>query len=286
MQQKSTKRTTYPAPEYARLLGLLTRMVETTDKLHPDRNRWDIEGDWNGTGVIYFLDSKLQTNFAEFERFDCRSIKLVNYGKPAVRLTFFKKHKYWLLKNADLSREDKQLRIKNYINELLVKAEIMTDNLDILPGFKQAEQRGKIGGMREEIQAWRQVLEQIDDFDLAVSNYQRDYQYVTLNYKYRLDTGEYANGQEHLLNPQRDNQGVITQPRYNLIFIDVREIEREHPHQHKEIENYLNTFSLITQSGKQQLYARNKPKPDTLAQFDGPALPALPDLTTTLTLFD
>ncbi len=272
MEHKSTKRKTYPVPEYARLLSLLARAAENVDKLHPDRNSWDIEGDWNGTGVIYFLDSRLQPTFSEFELFDCRSIKLVNYGKPAVRLTFFKKHKYWLLKNADISQDDKKLRISNYINELLVKAEIIADRLDALPGVKQTEQLGKIGGMREEIRAWRQVLDQIDDFELAVSNYRRDYQYVTLNYKYRLDTGEYANGQEHLLNPQRDNQGAVTQQRYNLIFVDVREIEREHPHQHKEIENYLNNFPLMTQSGKQQLYARPKVLTDSPAQSDSPSL--------------
>jgi hypothetical protein len=283
-ERKSTKRKTYPAPEYARLLGLLNRAMENVDKLHPDRNRWDVEGDWNSTGVIYFLDSRLQTLFADFEQFDCRSIKLVNYGKPAVRLTFFRKHKYWLLRNADLNREDKQLRVMNYINELVVKAEIMTDRLDALPGFKQSEQREKVGGMREEIRAWQQVLEQIDDFELAVSNYRRDYQYVTLNYKYRLETGEYANGQEHLLNPQRDNQGVVTQPRYNLIFVDVREIEREHPHQHKEIENYLNNFSLMTQSGKQQLYARRRPETEGLVLFDS-SPPSVPD-PPALTLFD
>jgi hypothetical protein len=284
MEHKSTRRKTYPAPEYARLLSLLTRAMDNADKLHPDRNTWDIEGDWNGTGIIHFLDSRLQPVFAEFDQFDCRSIKLVNYGRPAVRLTFFKKHKYWLLKNADLPADDKKVRISSYINELLVRTEIMIDRLDSLPGAKQTEQRGKIGGMREEIRAWQQVLDQIDDFELAVSNYRRDYQYVTLNYKYRLEAGEYANGQEHLLNPQRDNQGAVTQQRYNLIFVDVREIEREHPHQHKEIENYLNKFTLMTQSGKQQLYARRKADADSLAQFD--SLPLPPPSSLTPTLFD
>jgi hypothetical protein len=220
--------------------------MKVVNKLQPDRNAWDIEGEWNGTGVIYFIDARDQSLFADYADFDCRTIKLVNYGRPATRLTFFKKHKYILFKNGDLTLQEKERAIK-------------LDKIEKLSGAALSDERGQIGMMEQEIQTWREVLRNIDHYDFAVSNYRRDYQYVTLNYKYRSSEQEYANAQEHLLNPQRDGQGVITQQRFNLIFVDTREISREHPHQHKEIENFLNNFTLVTQTGKQQLYARPKP---------------------------
>lgn len=255
----SRKRKSYEPVEYALQLRRLTQFMQVVDKLQPDRNTWDIEGEWNGTGVIHFVDSRNQSLFAEFEHFDCRTIKLVNFGKPATRLTFFKKHKYILLKNSDLTQEDKEIRITNYINELTVKRSIKLDKIDRLTGAALSDERGLIGMMEQEIKTWQEVLRNLDQYDFAVSNYRRDYQYVTLNYKYRTTEQEYANAQEHLLNPQRDGKGVITQQRFNIIFVDTREIGREHPHQHKEIETFLNNFSLVTQVGKQQLYARPKP---------------------------
>lgn len=258
-EESSRKRKAYEPADYARQLRALTQLMMVVNKLQPDRNTWDIEGEWNGTGVIYFIDARDQSLFADYEHFDCRTIKLVNFGQPATRLTFFKKHKYILLKNNDLTRDDKEERVRNYINELTVKRAIKLDKIDKLTGSALSDERGKIGMMEREIKTWQEVLHNLDHYDFAVSNYKRDYQYVTLNYKYRSSEQEFANAQEHLLNPQRDGQGVITQQRYNLIFVDTREISREHPHQHKEIENFLNNFSLITQTGKQQLYARPKP---------------------------
>ncbi|GAB3562562.1 hypothetical protein GCM10027578_04940 [Spirosoma luteolum] len=255
----SRKRKTYEPAKYARLLGELTKLMNVVNKLQPDRNTWDIEGDWNGTGVIYFVDSRDQSLFADYAHFDCRSIKLVNFGQPATRLTFFKKHKYILLKNNDLSRDDKVVRITNYVNELIVKRAIRLDNVEKLTGSALSDERGTIGMMEQEIKTWQEILRNVDQYDFAVSNYRRDYQYVTLNYKYRVTEEQYANTQEHLLNPQRDNQGMITQQRYNIIFVELRDINREHPHQHKEIENFLNNFTVFTQTGKQQLYARPKP---------------------------
>lgn len=258
-EKPSRKRKSYEPAEYARQLRGLIPLMRVVNKLQPDRNTWDIEGEWNGTGVIYFVDARDQSLFGEYEHFDCRTIKLVNYGRPATRLTFFKKHKYILLKNGDLTREEKEQRIINYINELTVKRAIKLDKVEKLTGAALSDERGQIGMMEQEIKTWQEVLRNLEHYDFAVSNYRRDYQYVTLNYKYRVSEQEYANAQEHLLNPQRDAQGVITQQRYNIIFVDMREISREHPHQHKEIENFLNNFTLITQTGKQQLYARPKP---------------------------
>ncbi len=177
-----------------------------------------------------------------------------------------------MLKNADLTREEKTTRITSYINELIVKKEILLDKTDRLTGMALSDAKGQLGLMREEINAWEKVLHNVDSFDMAVSNYQRDYHYLTLNYKYRAtdQEQEYKNGQEHLLNPQRDNRGVITQQRFNIVFIDLREISREHPHQHKEIENFLNNFTLVSQTGKQQLYARLKPL-DEVTTFENAA---------------
>ena len=59
----------------------------------------------------------------------------------------------------------------------------------------------------------------VDTIEMAISNYERVHKYVTLNYKFILnEEGDFANEQEHMLNPQKDRTGTINQPRYQYYF--------------------------------------------------------------------
>jgi hypothetical protein len=262
------KRKHYAPEVYASLLAQYTQLMEIVPKLKPDRDTWDIEGDWASTGVIHFVDAAYQSMFEPVRDFDCRTIKMVNLDHPAVRITFYRKHRYFLLKDKDLPPEQKTEQVKQYIDELTVKAQLLESKLDGLNAMKRSEALGKLGLYREQVRTWRDILNNPERYEMAVSNYSRQHLYVTANYKYQLPSGDYANAQEHLLNTQRDRLGNITQVRYNIFFVDPVEILREHPYQNREVEGYLENFAVRSEVGRVTLYARLKPENDALSSFD------------------
>lgn len=257
----------YAPLRYAELLNELTTIMDQVPKLRPDRDAWDIEGDWAATGVIYFVDAVHQSLFESVRDFDCRTIKLVNLDRPAARITFYRKHRYWLLRDKDTPIEEKEARIQAYIDELSTKTQALQAKLPGLSPAKQAETKGSIGQYYQQIDLWQEILDNPQAYDIALSNYSRQHFYVTVNYKYRLPSGDYANAQEHLLNTQRDRLGNITQVRYNVLFVDPIEILREHPYQNREIEGYLNGFPIQSQGGRHTIYARPRPVDEGVNQF-------------------
>lgn len=258
---KSKKRKTYPPHIYAVLSGELNQAMTGVPKLQPDRQNWDIEGDWSGTGIIHFVDSKYQPVFAQFVDFDCRTIKLANYGQPAARISFFQKFIYWVLKESSFNGDQKREWIGDYLDKEFIDLQILQDKCDdnAYTGAKLSQIRGEMAERNQQMANWQNVLENLDQFELAVSNYKRRRQYCTMNYKFLNPDLTYANSDVHMLNPQKDRDGNITQLRYNIIFIDLNEIVRPHPHQHKEIDKFLASFPLETTFGPQELYAKRKP---------------------------
>lgn len=267
-QPSHAKRKHYDPQTYARLLDSFTQIMEEVPKLRPDRDAWDIEGDWAATGTIYFVDAVHQPLFESVRGFDCRTIKLVNMDRPAVRITFYRKHRYWLLKDKDLPVAQKIEQIQAHINDLIVKAEVLESKHNKMMGPKRAEAKGQIGKYWEEVDTWNEILASPEQYEIAISNYSQQHFYVTVNYKYRLPSGDYTNEQEHLLNTQRDRIGNITQVRYNILFVDSAEILREHPYQNREVEGYLNNFPIKSDAGRQTIYARLKPEIDVLNSFN------------------
>lgn len=265
-QPTHAKRIKYAPQRYAQLLEQFTALMDEVPKLRPVRDAWDIEGDWAATGTIHFVDAAYQSFFELVRDFDCRTIKLVNLDRPAVRITFYRKHRYWLLRDKDMPLEEKITQIQTYIDDLTVKAQILESKRPGLPATKQAEAKGSIGQYYEQVSIWRDILASPQHYEIALSNYSRQHFYVTVNYKYRLPSGDYANAQEHLLNTQRDRLGNITQIRYNILFVDTAEILREHPYQNREVEGYLNGFPIQSQAGKHTIYARPKPVDDSAEQ--------------------
>lgn len=266
-QPSYAKRKHYDPQTYARLLADLTQLMEEVPKLRPDRDAWDIEGDWAATGTIHFIDAVHQPLFETIRDFDCRTIKLVNMDRPAVRITFYRKHRYWLLKDKDLPIDQKVEQIQTHINDLTVKAQILEAKLDKLIPQKRAEAIGQIGLYWEHVNTWREILISPGQYEIAISNYSRQHFYVTVNYKYRLPTGDFANEQEHLLNTQRNRLGNITQVRYNILFVEANEILREHPYQNREVEGYLNNFPIKSDTGRQTIYARKRLETDPLKKI-------------------
>ncbi len=277
------KKTKFTDKEYQYLLDSLLKELAKTPKLKPDRDEWDIEGSWQECGDIHFIGSKYMDRFSLWRDFGCKTVKLINYGRPAVRMSFFSKHKYWLKKPHDITEEERDQHIVDYLNTLSLTINQLQSKIDHLQPLAQAECRQRIYAIQQQAEAWQNVQQQSSQYELAVSTYQRGYAYLYISYKYQLITGEYDNASEHLLHHIRDRIGNITQSKQNIIFVNMAEISRVHPQQNKEIENYLNQFALKSNSGPKWLYARPRAELASQESF-GLHNPAAD--TTQLSLFD
>ncbi|GAB3552239.1 hypothetical protein [Spirosoma fluminis] len=249
---------------------LLTRLIEEIDKtpkIEPDRQQWDIEGNWQDCGDINFVDSQYMSNFALWRGFACKTIKLINYNKPAVRMSFFSKHKYWLKKPHDLTDEDRLDYLTEHISNLYASIHKLQEFSATASPLGLAEMIQRIDTMRQEIEQWQLIRQQPANYDLSVSTYQRGYAYLYINYKFMLPNGDYDNEQEHLLHHTRDRLGNVTKQKQNIVFVNMAEINRVHPQQNKEIENYLKKFSIKSSFGPKWLYARPRVEADEQASF-------------------
>ena len=253
----TSNRLYYDCQTYARLLTELTKAMETVPHLMPNRSDWDIEGDWTTAGHVHFINARHMDAFAAHAGFDCRSIKLINFGKPAIRLSFYKKHAYWLLKGDKLTTGEKMGRVTDYVNQLIVKIEITTNKLHKLRGTTLSDAHGQLARMQQQIRNWQAILDNLSSYEIVVSNYKRESFYTFVNFKYRLETGDLANLPINLLTTQRDRRGNVTKEKHNIIFVDTEQIGREHPYQNKEIDQYLATFPLQSEFNRDHIYARH-----------------------------
>lgn len=261
------KNTKISPSRYEYLLTKLTEEIGNTPKTEPDREQWDIEGNWQDCGDISFVDSQYMSSFALWRDFACKTIKLINYGKPAVRMSFFSKHKYWLKKPHDLTNEERTDYLNEHISSLYASIRRLQE-LDTSPSpLTRVETSQQINAMRQEVEQWQHIQQQPANYDLSVSTYQRGYAYLYINYKFMLPNGDYDNEQEHLLHHTRDRIGNVTKRKQNIVFVDIGEINRVHPQQNKEIENYLKKFSIKSSFGPKWLYARPRVETDEQASF-------------------
>ena len=203
MQTIRPKRKTYPPDTYAVLIRELNQAMTEVPKIKPDRDTWDIEGDWSGTGTVHFVEGRYQSLFASFADFDCRTVKLTNYGQPAARISFFQKFRYWVIKESSLNAKEKEQWISNYLDKEYIELQILRDKCEtnVYAGAKLSQIRGEMAARYEQLDTWQAVLDDLESFELAVSNYERRHHYCTMNYKYLKPDLTYANSDVHLLNP-------------------------------------------------------------------------------------
>ena len=261
------KKTNFSDKDYQFLLNGLQVELDKTSTLKPDRENWDIEGNWLDCGDILFVNSRDMPRFAFWRDFGCKTIKLINYGRAAVKLSFYSKHKYWLKKPHDLTDEERDNYITEHTNTLAQTVELLQAKVDKQPPLAQVETRRRIDQTLTELDTWRLIRAESHEFELAVSTYQRGYAYLYISYKFVLPNGDYDNASEHLLHHTRDRIGNITQTKQNVIFVNMDEIGRVHPQQNKEIEAYLNRFTHRTSSGAARLYARPRIGLDSQKSF-------------------
>ncbi|CCH57637.1 hypothetical protein BN8_p06836 (plasmid) [Fibrisoma limi BUZ 3] len=178
-----------------------------------------------------------------------KNFKLVNFERPAIKLTFYYKHKYHIDRGVRvesaltlLKEQRDELFAKSFMNQLSAAQQQKLQDIDIL------------------IRAIRETPEK---FEFCTSNYEHYYKYWYCSYRYFEDAEQTKTGtvNEHLLKhveapeDKRANQSSIE--RLNVIFIDSKFITRPVPYDNKLIDRVLETYPNRISYGKSSLYIRS-----------------------------
>lgn len=229
---------------YQAVLQLWTHVLEQCPPLRPDSN-WDIHGPYNLTeGYLFFMPSQAAPLFKEIITANHQAFKVINPTAAAHKMSFFKKHSYFIKRPESLSQDDKQGYLVNYINRLQHKVDVLSARDS--RGKLTAVQRIDLDTYYQQLYQFTRVLEQIENFELVVTNYFRDYNYFRVTYKVQLADSRYTNHTDYLRKHQTDALGQVLEYRYNFIFVDTQQIIQKHFYQHKVNEEYLKGFAITS----------------------------------------
>jgi len=196
----------------------------------------------------YFIPMQHMQEYAPYFRPDelpYKNLKLVNYGRPAISLSFYSKHKYTVRRNA--SQADILLHLKTFRDELLNRS--LVQQLTV-------QQQGKL---READELFRTLRDNADQYETCFSNYHHYYRYWYCSYRYFEDATQVKaeTSSEHLLKHTERIEGQVHE-RLNVIFIDPTFITRPVPHDHKLIDRELASFPIQIRQGVTTLYLRKR----------------------------
>ncbi|WP_338877522.1 hypothetical protein WBJ53_32780 (plasmid) [Spirosoma sp. SC4-14] len=199
----------------------------------------------------YFVPAEHMALFQAYHRpgKPYKNLKLVNFERPAISLTFFYKHKYQI---------DRGIKAET----ALVILQEQRDNLYTRSFLDQltAGQQRKLQEIDDLIRAIRQAP---DQFQFCTSNYEHYYRYWYCSYRFFEDTDQLKTGtaNEHMLkHTQRtddSNTAPIINERLNIIFIDTKYITRPVSYDNKLIDRELETYSDKVSYGTSSLYIRS-----------------------------
>ena len=179
-----------------------------------------------------------------------KNLKLVNFGRPAISLSFYNKHKYHLDRDTPsasaqtiLQEQRDNLYARSFLESLSSKQQQKLQEMDLL---------------------LRAIRQNPDQFEFCVSNYDHYYRYWYCSFRYFEDEERTKTGtsNEHLLKhtqrtDERSKEQLINE-RLNIIFIDPIYITRPVAYDNKLIDRELETYTDKIRFGKATLYIRSR----------------------------
>ena len=199
----------------------------------------------------YFVPVGQMAQFAPYYRpgEPYKNLKLINYDRPAIALTFFSKHKYTI---------DREVLPENALAILQQHRDELFSNSFLNPlTFAQQQELTRIDVLI------RSMRQHPDKFVLAISNYHHYYQYWYCSFRYFEDTTQTKTDthNEHMLKhtestDRRTKQAVVNE-RLNIIFIDADYITRPVAYDNKLIDRELATYTSAIKFGKATLYVKS-----------------------------
>lgn len=172
-----------------------------------------------------------------------KNLKLVNFGHPAISLSFYFKHKYKIERQP---APDQVLQhLTNYRAELLNRS--LTEQISPV----QKNELVKVDDLT------RSFRKDADAFQACFSNYYHYYRYWYCSYRFFEDEEQtqVGSGTEHLLKHTERVVGQVHE-RLNIIFIDRDSISRPVPRDDKLIDRELDTYPTEIRQGLTTLYLK------------------------------
>ena len=194
---------------------------------------------------FYFIPMQHMKQYKPFHRpgKPIKNLKLVNFDKPAISLSFYSKHKYSIQRDAP--QADVELHLRNYRNELLDRSLVQQLNNVEHQELKQVDQ------------LLRTIRDQPGTYQACFSNYYHYYYYWYCTYRYYDDLANQktSTSSEHLLK-HTERPGHEVHQRLNIIFIDMEQIVKPVANDHKQIDRELDTYPIQLRQGITTLYLR------------------------------
>ena len=174
-----------------------------------------------------------------------KNLKLINYGRPAISLSFFVKHKYQIKRDVDPQQALTYLQVHR--DELF--------NRSFFDQLSTAQQQE----LRHTDELMRTIRRDPHAYQLSFSNYHHYYRYWYCSFRYFEDEAHTQNAteNEHLLKHTRRTEGRVSE-RLNIIFIDPHYITRPVPYDNKLIDRELETYPDRIEHERTALYIRRR----------------------------
>lgn len=203
--------------------------------------------------TIVFIDKEAMPLFAPMADDDIRTCKIVNYAKPAVELSFFSKHKYYIKKNVNPTflkwflheqLTEKKQQVTELAKEILTQPKAELHLLDTIIDL--------VKNYQSQIEGIQDIIDNIDQYEFAISNYEMGYTYTELSYKYLNTQGKYSNENSHIIKDRNGKECI------NVIFIDYEAIQKPVANQQKKVDSYLATFPIRFAEPSKIFYFKKK----------------------------
>jgi hypothetical protein len=193
----------------------------------------------------YFIPMQFMQEYKPYHRpgKPLKNLKLINYDRPAISLSFFYKHKYSI--ERTVSHADVLQHIKNYRDELLNRSLMQQLSVSQLQELRQTDH------------ILRTIRDNPQAYQACFSNYHHKYYYWYCTYRYFDDLAAMTTSttSEHMLK-HTERVGHPVHERLNIIFIDPEYITQDMPHDHKLIDRELKTFPIQLRQGITTLYLK------------------------------
>jgi len=186
-----------------------------------------------------YLDSAAMSEFDTLASFDCRLIKLINHNRPAVRIHYYTKHKYFL--NKKPSPEEVEEVLSKQLDLLLHEIE-----------HCQEEEKAELIKTAKQYKRW---IKNVHQLEFATSNYYNGYRYDYIAYNYLSPKGV-ETATTHLIKHTTDHEGEVQIHKMNIIFVDTAHISTHISNDNKQVTKYLETFRKQIQLPKYTLYIK------------------------------
>ncbi|KAB7726711.1 hypothetical protein F5984_23615 [Rudanella paleaurantiibacter] len=172
-----------------------------------------------------------------------KNLKLINFNRPAISLSFFSKHKYSIVKNPP--KDEVLLHLKNYRDELL--------NYSLFEQLSRSKQQE----LQRVDELYRSLRNNPGGYEACLSNYHHYYKYWYCACRYFEDATLTKTGtlSEHMLKHTGKAKGQINE-RLNIIFIDPKYITRPVPYDNKLVDRELANYPTRLKLGTMTLYIR------------------------------